>query len=447
MLDEKARNAIALKRFSLISPVINGQVKSNSAYYAEISSSPIEMPHYGIKNYSPKTIESWYCDYLRGGLDELKPKVRGDKGNHRKIDIELGEKIIEKKKLYPKAPDTVIYEMLIKDGVITSSKISIATMYRFINSLNKKRIINNPEEKDIKRFSHQYINELWQTDTMYGPYITVGKQKRPTYLLAYIDDASRLITHAQFYYSQSFEALRYSFKEAVLKRGVPRLLYTDNGKIYRSQQLEYICADLGCTLIHAKPFSPNEKGKIERYFLTVRKRFLSGIDSTKLKSIDELNEKFFKWLDEDYHRKPHSSLNNLTPIDIFMSQLSRINLISDPKVVDEKFLYRVKRTISHDATFPINNLLFETNQSFAGMKVEVRYDLKWIEQYNTPVLIFENDKKIGEGRRINFYDNAHMRRKGRPSSSVAAKLPKLLTETEDLPKQTIPFNQMMEGEN
>ncbi|MDT3324819.1 MAG: Mu transposase C-terminal domain-containing protein, partial [Bacillota bacterium] len=185
--------------------------------------------------------------------------------------------------------------------------------------------------------------------------------------------------------------------------------------------------------------------KIERFFLTVRKRFLSEIDSTKLKNIDELNEKFFKWLDEDYHRKPHSSLNNLTPLDIFMSQVSKIHLIPDSKIVDEKFLYRIKRTVSHDATFPINNLLFETNQNFAGMKVEVRYDLKWLEQDNTPVLIYENDKKIGEGRRINFHDNAHMRRKGRPSGSGAAELPELLPETEDLPKQTIPFNQMIGG--
>ncbi len=101
---------------------------------------------------------------------------------------------------------------------------------------------------------------------MYGPYITEGRKKKATYLFAYIDDASRLITHAQFYYTQNFDVLRHFFKEAVLRRGIPRLLYTDNGKIYRSQQFEYMCASLGCTLIHAQPFSPNEKGKIERFF-------------------------------------------------------------------------------------------------------------------------------------------------------------------------------------
>lgn len=452
MLDESTRSAIALKKFSLISPVINGQVKTHMAYYIEATASPIEMPYYGVKKYAPKTLESWYCDYMRGGMDALKPGVRGDKGGYRKIDIELGEKVIEKKKLYPKAPDTVIYEALIKEGVITSDQVSLATLYRFVNSLTKKGSLKAEEEKEIKRFSHQYINELWQTDLMYGPYITEGRKKKATYLFAYIDDASRLIAHAQFYDAQNFDVLRHSFKEAVLKRGIPRLLYTDNGKIYRSQQFEYMCASLGCTLIHAQPFSPNEKGKIERFFLTVRRRFLSGINSVELKNIDDLNQRFFRWLDEDYQRKPHSSLNGLSPLDIFMSQVSRVRIISDPTTVKEKFLLRINRTVAHDATFTINNILFETDQRFASSRIEVRYDPEWLKNCNAPVLIYCDDKKVGEGRQVNFHENAHMRRKGRPSSSAALKEISEENASYDdnlpveSPGQTISYSDMMGGD-
>ncbi|MEQ6362835.1 integrase core domain-containing protein, partial [Thermoanaerobacter thermohydrosulfuricus] len=105
-----------------------------------------------------------------------------------------------------------------------------------------------------------------------------------------------------------------------LRRGIPKMLYTDNGKIYRSTQLEYICASLGTSLIHAEPFSPHSKGKIERFFHTVRMRFLSTIDPTSIKSIDELNMMFFKWLEEDYNRKEHSSIG-MSPLDFFMSQI------------------------------------------------------------------------------------------------------------------------------
>lgn len=450
MLDENTRNGIALKRFSIISPVINGQTKNNSAYYAETAATPIEMPYYGMKNYAPKTLESWYCDYMKGGLEALKPAVRGDKGGHRKIDIELGEKIIEKKKLHPKAPDTVIYEMLIEEGAINSKQISLATIYRFSKSLIQKGTIKPEEEKDMKRFSHQYINELWQTDLMYGPYITEGRKKKATYLLAYIDDASRLITHAQFYYEQNYEALRHSFREAVLRRGVPTLLYTDNGKIYRSQQFQYLCASIGCTAIHTKPFSPNEKGKIERYFLTVRKRFLSGIDSSKLKDLEELNSKFFKWLEEDYQRKPHSALQNLAPIDIFMSQINRIKLITDPGKLKDKFLLRINRTVIHDATFTINNMLFETDQKFARTRVEIRYDPEWLETPNTKVHIYADDKKVGEAHQVNFHDNAHIKRKGRPSNVDNTKTSKTIAESSIVDtvtntKQTIAFTEIMEG--
>lgn len=452
MLDESTRSAIALKKFSLISPVINGQVKTHMAYYIETTANPIEMPYYGVKKYAPKTLESWYCDYMKGGMDALKPGVRGDKGGHRRIDAELGEKIIEKKKLYPKAPDTVIYEMLIKEGIITADQVSLTTLYRFVNSLTKKGNLKLEEEKEMKRFSHQYINELWQTDLMYGPYITEGRKNKATYLFAYIDDASRLISHAQFYYAQNFDVLRHSFKEAVLKRGVPRLLYTDNGKIYRSQQFEYMCASLSCTLIHAQPFSPNEKGKIERFFLTVRKRFLSEINQAEIKTIEDLNQRFFRWLEEDYQRKPHSSLNSLSPLDIFMSQVSRIRIISDPASIKEKFLLRINRTVAHDATFTINNILFETDQRFANSRVEIRYDPEWLNAANTPVLIYSDDKRIGEGRQVDFYGNAHMKRKGRPSGSAAPKenqQDKSVAEDNlpvDIPKQTISFSEMMGGE-
>ena len=111
MLDESLRNAIALKRFSLISLVINGQTKSNLAYYLETTSVPIEIPYYGVRNYSPKTLESWYCDYMKNGIDGLKPGLRGDIGSSRKIGVELGDKILKKKGLFPKVPNTLIYEM------------------------------------------------------------------------------------------------------------------------------------------------------------------------------------------------------------------------------------------------------------------------------------------------------------------------------------------------
>ena len=451
MLDDDTRNAIALKRFSLISPILNGQVNNRREYYVQISSNPIEMPYYGIRKYAPKTIESWYCDYMRGGLDALKPGYRGDKGSSRKINAELAEKILEVKKAYPKAPNTIIYDKLIEDGILKEGQISLTTLYRFLNSSNYKDIHESEEKKEIKRFAHQYINELWYGDLMYGPYIQDDRKKKPTYLLAYIDDASRLVPHGEFYYTQSLEALRHSFKEAVLKRGIPSMLYTDNAKIYRSQQFEFMCANIGCSLIHSKPFVASSRGKIERLFLTVRKRFLSQLDISDIKSLEDLNLRFWKWLDEDYHKKPHSSLNGLTPLDFFMSQISRVKLCTDPAQLEEKFLLRIKRKVNHDGTFPINNILYETDIKFAGSRFEIRYDPQWLDIPFMPVFIYQEDKKIGEAVQVNFHDNAHMKRRGRPKNSeltVDLQDNELFVESANISgsKQTISFKTIMRGE-
>ena len=442
MLDENTRNAIALKRFSLISPVINGQVDNNMQYYISVTKEPIEMPHYGLKRYSPKTLESWYCDYLKNGIDGLKPSPRGDKGKYRVIPDQLSEKIINMRLKYPKAPGSVIYEMLLKDRVFEHNDISMSSFYRFLRSVPQQIKEKEAETSELKRFSHQYINELWQTDLAYGPYIYDGNKRKITYLLAIIDDAARFVPHAQFYFSQGFESLRHLFKEAVMKKGVPTLLYTDNGKIYRSQQFEYICASIGCTLIHAKPFAANSKGKIERFFLSVRQRFLSCIETDKIKDIDELNKRFWAWLDTEYHKKPHSSLDGVTPLEYYMSQIDRIKLIENPETLTEKFFYRVKRKIKHDATFTIDKILYETDQKFASCEMEVRYEPEWLEQESKNVLLFKDDKKVGEARQVNFHENAHVKRKGSKNFNSLEKKIILAGDESKNSFQTISFANM-----
>ncbi|KHO62117.1 integrase [Thermoanaerobacter sp. YS13] len=403
MLDEKAREAIALKRFSLISPVLNGQVKNQKEYFDALSDKPIEIPYLGMRRYTPKTLRGWLYQYLRGGIEALKPGYRSDRSKYRKIDFELSEKIKQKKLEHPEMPNKLLYETLIGEGIISPDKVSLSTFYRFLKNIPVKSLDKEKEGK-TKRFSHEYINELWQTDVMYGSYIKEGKTKRQTYLIAYIDDASRLCTYARFYYTQNFLALRDSFKEAVLRRGIPKMLYTDNGKIYRSTQLEYICASLGTSLIHAEPFSPHSKGKVERFFHTVRMRFLSTIDPTSIKSIDELNMMFFKWLEEDYNRKEHSSIG-MSPLDFFMSQISRVNMCGDIDMLNECFLIRVNRKVNKDATLKVENILYETEEKFKGMRLEVRYDPQWLKD-NTPLLLFHEGKKVGEAYKVNFHDNA-----------------------------------------
>lgn len=413
MLDEKTRETIALKKFSLIAPVINGQTDNQKEYFAKLALEPIEMPHYGFKHYAPKTIQWWLYLYNRHGLEGLKPGYRSDKGKSRRVTEEIAQKVREKKADYPRLSGILLYEELVKDGVFTPDKLSPATFYRYL-AQNKDLVAGHAlrEEKELKRFSHQNVNQLWQTDVLYGPHLRQGRAKRRTYLIAYIDDASRLCCHASFSFKQDFVTIRDGFKDAVLKRGVPRMLYTDNAKVYRSGRLAAICASIGCALLHAEPFTPNGKGKIERFFRTVRMRFLIRLEPEKLKSLEELNLRFWQWLEEDYQRKVHSALE-MAPLDYFMSQADRIKLFSDPSLLDEHFLLRAQRKVNHDATLSLDKILYETDSSLAGSRLEVRYEPQWLDNPARPVFLYQDGAKVGEARQVNLAENASSKRKGR----------------------------------
>ena len=409
MIDEKTRVAVALKKFSLISPIINGQVASISEYSKEATRAPLEMPHYGLKSYSPNTISAWYSDYIKGGIDALKPSPRSDRGVSRVLSPEMSESILGKLREYPRAPATVIYDMLVEEKAFLKKDASIATVRRFIKE-NRAAASEGAPKPQMLRFANERVNQLWMTDVMYGPYVG-AKKKSATYLLAYIDDASRLIAHAGFYLSQDLAALRNSFRDAVLKRGLPKILYTDNGKIYRSQGFEYLCANLGVVLLHHAVAEAHQKGKIERFFRTVRLRFMSVLKAADLADIGSLNEKFGLWLLNDYQKRPHEGLSGETPLDFFMRQAGNVELVADLAEFNKKLLLSVKRTVKKDATISFGGDLYEAAMALAGEKLDVKYDPD-AESGIKELHLYRGDQPLGIARLVNFADNAKRRREG-----------------------------------
>jgi len=411
-MENKEKQAVGLRKFSLISPVLNGQEKNASDYFRRLAAEPVKMPGVGERRYSEKTYMTWLQEYRRYGFEALVKGRRSDSGKSRKITPETGDKIAAVRKDNLTMPVTVLYEKLISNGVIDPLMVSRSTVYRFIEDLTLSgALAAGAEEKESRRFSYDKVGQLYQADLLYGPTIKISGKKTPTYLHAILDDCSRYPMWSQFYTVQNFESFRHCFKEAVLRRGSPRLMYTDNAKIYRSQQFEFICASIGCTLIHSQPYEPRGRGKVERYFKTVRLRFLSTIDADNISDLDTLNALYFKWMEEDYKRKAHSGLDGLSPHDVMMSQLGNLNMITDTRILDEAFLYRVSRKIQHDATIQIGNVLYETEPHLAGRRAEVRYDPLWIGDDTKKLPLFIDAKKIGDAWMVRYHDNAHAKRK------------------------------------
>jgi len=258
-MTDNDREQIALFRFSLISPILNGQVENQSKYFAKVAAKKHNVPYYGVKDYSPKTISLWVYDYQKKGFNGLKPKSRSDKGKSRKLTPELKEVILEARKKHPERSVSLLYDQLIAKKKILPSQVSYSTVYRFLKK--NDRLVNSPRrEEKRRRFAYDQVNMLWQGDEMYGPYLNLDGKKKQAFLFAFIDDCSRIIPYAKFLTTEKFVAVQKVLSEAILRRGIPKLLYVDNSKVYRSDNLHFACASLGITLIHTKPYDAASKG-------------------------------------------------------------------------------------------------------------------------------------------------------------------------------------------
>lgn len=403
-MDEKDREAVALFRYGLIAPLLHGSSVNRAEYLAEVAGRVYQVPYYGRMEYSPKTIRHWLGAYQQQGLDGLKPRRRSDRGEPRVLPVELRQSIRSLREGQTQVPVTVFYQQLVTKGLLKPQDVSYCTVYRFLKRLDLvgRRSRQEPERK---RFALDRVNGLWQADLSYGPYLRLGKKKAVTYLLAFLDDASRLVPYAAFCLDQSFAALKTVFKEALCRRGIPEKLYTDNGQIYRSQQLQFVCASLGIALLHTKPYDAAAKGKIERFFLTVKERFYSTLDPASLTSLDGLNQAFAAWLELDYHRRVHSA-HDQTPMDAYLAQASQVKVVSDPAVLDPLFWRRETRRVRHDATITVHKQLFEVPPRYIGQSLEVRFEPQALGE----VLLYDQGTEVARVKPVNLADNANVKR-------------------------------------
>ncbi|MCL7489846.1 MAG: DDE-type integrase/transposase/recombinase, partial [Desulfobulbaceae bacterium] len=224
-------------------------------------------------------------------LESLYPQDRTDCGSVRAIDEETGLALQELRRQLPKMPVPELTRILHERQLVTAGQsVSQSTVYRFLHQHNL--MTNQPAAAvDRRKFEAELPNDMWQSDVMHGPHVTVGNIQRKSYLIAFIDDHSRLVPHAAFYPSEALAPFMEAFQSALGKRGLPRKLYVDNGSAFRSRQLEYTCAALGIALIHAKPYQPQGKGKIERFFRTVRTQFLPEFTGQTLEQINAAFER------------------------------------------------------------------------------------------------------------------------------------------------------------
>lgn len=371
---ENEKQRVAIFRFSVIHEFVGGAALSRRErrrLLKEKCARKWDIPFSDRTRISRSAILRWIRLYNESGgqLESLYPKDRSDNGKSRAIDKETGLNLIHLRREMPDATVPVLIRIMNERGLSAPDKgLKSTTVYRFLHAQN---LMKPPEgqKQDRRKFEAELPNDIWQSDVMHGPMVTVGERKRKSYLIAFIDDHSRLIPYARFYLSEKLASFLDAFEKALLKRGLPRKLYVDNGAAYRSKHLEHITASLGIALIHARPYKPQGKGKIERFFRTVRMQFLAEVDQM---SLDELNGAFDLWVKQVYHQRVHSGTGK-KPIDRFTSRMECLRAAPDD--LKDHFRMIAKRRVSKDRTLTLDGNLFEAPVPLIGQRVDLLYHM------------------------------------------------------------------------
>ena len=371
----------ALFRLSVLGPLASrnslehGELKK---IVRELASKTYSIPNSKHVYLSSKTIERWYYQWHKHGIDGLMPKSRKDKGNS-KLPADIQQLLIELKKDNPARSLNTLLRLAQMQG---KGKLVRSSVYRLLKHHNlSRRSASDTEVVERRAFEALFAGDIWYGDVMHGPSIQTPQGKQKTYLVSVMDDASRLICHSAFCFDETALSIEYVLKQALLKRGLPKRFVIDNGAAYRAETLQSICARLKIRLIYCRPYEPEGKGKLERYHRTFREQFLTEVDMKSFNNLNELNARLWVWIERIYHQTTHSALKT-TPIARFQRDLIKIRAVDIN--LDEYFYHRVKRFIRKDGTLTYNDKLYEVSFEYVGQHVYLVIDpheqkAKWIE--------------------------------------------------------------------
>lgn len=416
-MDSKSEKT-ALFRYGLIAPLVietlpRGELTRRAR---EIAAHTYDIPYATRGQVSVDTLLDWAHRYRLEGLTGLAPQLRRDRGRSRAIPTGVADLIERLKRENPHRTGTTLLRELALSTGSDAPPVSASSLYRFLKArgLTSRELLKSKAER--KKFEAELANQIWQSDMLYGPYVARPEGgKRQVFLYAVLDDASRLIPHAQFYASEGLDSLLDCLRQAVAARGLPVRLYVDNGGPYRSNQLARIAASLGMLIVHTPPYQPEGRGKIERWFKSVREQFINNLDRSRTLTLPELNERLWAWIDSAYHRTVHSSLAT-TPLLRWQRDIEHVRQIPPSTDIRRLFFYRVTRFVRRDLTFRLANRFYEAPAHLAGRRVEVRFDPLDCSQVD----LYVNGELEGRPRPVDAVLNASI---PRDSSSSTGGMP------------------------
>jgi putative transposase len=417
--------AVALFRYGLIAEFVHLPLGSPGLYakLREKANQSYTIPGSTRIRVAIETLRHWLKAYRRGGFDALLPKPRTDRGQSRALPPALAEALLTLKEEHPQLSIPQLIRLAFERRIATDfQSLPRATVHRLFSRAGLMDKNAQATGQDRRRFAFAHAAEMWMSDVMHGPTVAIGErqQRRKTYLIAFLDDATRLIPYCAFALSESTQAFLPVFKQALRRRGLPQRLYVDNGANYRSQHLALVCAKLGITLIHARPYQPAGKGKQERWFRTVRAQFITRLTAADTASLEALNRRLWAWVEGEYHQTPHRGLDDHTPLERWALSADQLRLPDVNLDLDDLFLFETKRRVQRDRTVSLNGTVFEVDAALVGETVTLRFDPA--APLARGVEVWHHNQFIARAKPVDAYANCFVRR-SRPARTLDADTP------------------------
>ena len=367
------RQEEALWRYSLIREAADPRLScaERGALVRLLAARLHAHPSGELRSVGRSTLDDWIRAYRTGGFAALAPKQRAS------VPRTPRALLLQAETLRCENPQRTAAQI---QRIIAASNGGVgpsqSTVERHLRRQGLTRAVLTGERRAFGRFEASGPNELWIADCLHGPMI----EGRRAILFAVLDDHSRAVVGARFAHAESTVRLEGVLRSAFQARGLCDRLYVDNGAPYASRQLARVCAALGIRLTHSTPGRPQGRGKIERFFRTLRQEVLVELDAHPQLGLAELERVLQAWIERVYHRRVHSE-TKATPLDRFAAFTPRYPTAAELR---EAFLWSETRLVTKTATVSLLGNRYEVDMALCGRKVELRfdpYDLELIEVY------------------------------------------------------------------
>ena len=325
------------------------------------------------RTYHWKTLQRW-LHRARAGLEALQPVSR-QRGFCLALDPEARELLLEIRRQHPAVAAELILDRAIHHGVVAPGAVSLPTLRRLYAraGLTRRSVRRDRRRRDRRKWEADRVCRVWHADVCHVWRRHADGRRVKAYVHAILDDHSRYVVGLRACIAETENDLLDLLVETLLQRPAPDVLYVDNGSTYRGELLTLAMARLGVRVVHAEPYDPEARGKMERFFRTMRQRMTDLIDHPI--ALDELDTALLSWVDVDYHRRKHAGLLGDTPGRRFRAGLATLPPPLAIAKVASALEIRGTAKVRKDLTFSVDGTRYEVSgRHLAGTTVATVLD-------------------------------------------------------------------------